>query len=245
MMKVTHQDQYSWLNLTSLNKEISRTHIYMVNSDYAIVGSCSRTGSVYVTYPSAVLINYGILKQDVSLFAKMGEGAMLLHEFLGANGYPDDLFEISSVLALMTISQDGGDAHSHLEILGKRLVHYLETHRRLQKNIKVAAGGATSTGGGGDPWLALLKMLMLNRAMSNPHCEGSRYAGCVDSIMNADLEPESCDRPSSSKHFIVHVPLSTLHSCLSEFNEACKNTFIALADQYIDHSMGLNKSSQK
>lgn len=164
----------SWLNLPHLSKEIHDVNLLLNTSKEALVGSGTRAGSIYLTEQKTVILNSGLLWEITkdgrnNLPINVGFEVLLLHEFLGALGYPDDNYELSSYLwvrsepnAFMPILKD----------MEKALGAHLDFNPRRKENVgfdlnnvtdleKISSGGSSGFGGGGDPTVALIKHFAL------------------------------------------------------------------------------------
>lgn len=161
--------QIGWMNIEQLIEEVDQVRVYANTSNKAVVGSEKRLGSVNFTEQKIALINTSLLQeltrpqgQLTSLATAAGTETVILHEFLGALGYPDDNYEISTLLFMRSFPQDYG--HSVLQQTEKSLADHLGKFPRRTKNITFSTEGGTSTGigGGGDPASVAMKLIALS-----------------------------------------------------------------------------------
>ncbi|MGZ3774689.1 MAG: hypothetical protein ACXVCY_12740 [Pseudobdellovibrionaceae bacterium] len=157
----------------------------------AFVGSSTRTGSVYFKDKNLIIFNLSLLERLKNQPGR-GLGMMALHELIGALGYSEQNFAISSVLYLNIHSEVIGQ--ENVERLNRNFGHYLKKHTETQKHegnvLILADGGGGGSGGpsGGDPYVAELKSLLLRVILTS----GMRSQLLDQAIMDAlelDIEP--------------------------------------------------------
>lgn len=164
-----------WLDINQLSMEIKDVKIYVNNSKEALLGSGVRRGSVYLTEQKTAILNSGFLLEIANEDLKnqpinIGFETMLMHEHLGALGYPDDNYEISTYLWIRT--QPKGVYYATLPWIENSLKQHLKQNTRRTENIKydtltidahnnLVSGGSSGFGGGGDPFAAMIKIYAL------------------------------------------------------------------------------------
>lgn len=169
-LKQQQSSQIGWLNIEKLISEVDEVNVYANTSNKAVVGSGTRLGSVNFTEQRMALINTSLLQeltrpqgQMNTIATAVGSETVIIHEFLGALGYPDDNYEISTLLFMRTFPQDYGTAV--LDQTEKSLADHLSKNPRRTKNTTFSTeGGGTSTGigGGGDPASVAMKLVALS-----------------------------------------------------------------------------------
>lgn len=193
----------SWLNLNEIRASAKDITLCINTSRSAAVGSGSRTGGVYFVEEKTVILNLARLH---SLQGNPGAGIMLVHEFCGALGCPDEKFGISSILYLKTHAKEIGEAN--LAPLEAALSRFLDANPRREKNIQFAArenvgaarsrseregghtgsgGGASGVGGGGNSYLGEIKTFLLRWALSQ---DAVPVPQALDMVLWLDLEPD-------------------------------------------------------
>jgi hypothetical protein len=151
------------IDVEKLKNEILTVNLCVNISNEALVGSGSRKGSVYFRKEHTIVFNS---KKLFSHKNSPGTALTMLHEFLGALGYPDQNYEISSYLySAIHVASFGEDT---LSVIEKAESEYLKNSSPMTENITYAmSGGVTGVGGGGDIEVVLLKALALNCAIIN------------------------------------------------------------------------------
>lgn len=162
--------EISWVNVPKLAKEIHEVRLLVNTSKEALIGSGTRAGSIYLTEQKTVILNSGLLWEITrdgrhQLPINVGFEVLLLHEFLGALGYPDDNYELSSYLWIRSepdafvpvIKNLESTLKSHLDVNTKRTLNVDFDLSQISDLDKVSSGGSSGFGGGGDPTVALIK----------------------------------------------------------------------------------------
>lgn len=148
-------------------KKINLLQIYLNLTDKKIIGSGRRAGGVNLPEQNIIILNGIVLNQitfslNNDSVMHLGYQIFLLHECLGALGYPDKNYEISTYL-IMNIERE--DYKYILPLYEKSLQsHLLKKPSNVLKNeiYKLSGGGgSTGVGSGGDPASALLKIIAL------------------------------------------------------------------------------------
>lgn len=180
----------SWFDLDLFAQEIGQTQLWINVSDQAIVGSSTRIGSVYFTQSKLVVLNATLLTQ---LKGDPGSGIVVLHEFLGANGYPDEDYQLSSFFYLAIHAGMSGKS-AGLEEVRKAVKAHLDRNARRTTNLQFALlseGGASSVGGGGDPDTAEIKALALQSLTRAEGISAENLADWLPLFLNLSLEPNT------------------------------------------------------
>ncbi len=182
----------NWLNFGNLEKEIKDLTFCTNLSNKPIIGSGSRTGSVYFTKEKTVIFNFKSYKN------KLGSGLNLLHEILGALGYPDENYQITT--ALYTKFHNSFFSEESSQTILNSLESFLDKNPRNFENRiferEGSSGGVTGVGGGGDADLIPLKAFALNMALSNKDfvvriLNGNDFDQFFNFLFNLQIEPES------------------------------------------------------
>jgi len=212
-----------WLDLRKLSEEIEEIEVYYNTSNEVIVGSGARVGAVNLTEKKAVVFNSALMDHIYmtqghgGVFSSIGVEAVMLHETLGALGYPDDNYEISTHLYMRSMPQDYG-----AEIIGlseKAVESFLikEGGRRTQNTtFRIGNGGSTGVGGGGDPVSAALKLSTLSMMFKNRENligdvirDEQEFNAVVALIHSIKVEPQSSKTP-----YNIQGPIGSLYDAI-------------------------------
>lgn len=204
--------QIGWVDLSTIKKEIRSVRLCVSLGPTALTGSGSRQGSVYFTRERIIVFNHERL---VRLADTPEISLLLLHEILGALGYPDENYELTSVIyAQAQTSYFGAE---NVSIMREELGIALSTEQRRIENITTVSreGGVSGVGGGGDPESALIKafavaVLLVNPDYFGPLCGGvNNIRAMARFILRMRLESDevlSLTRiPSGIKHFYYAI----------------------------------------
>lgn len=163
--------QIGWVDLRKLSSEIEGIDIYFNSSKELVVGSVNRVGAVNWTESKSVVFNSSLLNEAYatgygSVFSSMGVETIMLHEALGALGYPDENYELSTHLYMRSLPQDYGP--ETIQLTQKSLENFLKEnpHRRVE-NTTFKRGTSTGVGGGGDPVSAAIKLTAMSFIFAN------------------------------------------------------------------------------
>lgn len=200
----------SWVDLNLLLSEIDQVSVYINPTNRAIIGSGNRIGGVYFNEEKKVIINLSLLNiltgaSTRTAMSLIGSEVLLIHEFLGALGYPDENYEISSHLYMRSAHWDYGN--NLIEASEKMLVNHLEKNSKRLENISfdgelkvgplalAGNGSSTGVGGGGDPASAAIKMLLFSMlGRYENYYKGAlktevNYLKLVDQLVKLKIEP--------------------------------------------------------
>lgn len=159
------RSQVGWLDFNRLKDEVSQLAFCLNESDQPLIGSGSRPGSVYFVEEKVIVLNTIELWRREGTF---GGSLTVLHEILGALGYPDENYEIFTYL-LLTRTPIGIEP-STIESVNRDLeLHLRDNSRRLVTPVyrETEGGGISGVGGGGEPEVISLKMLAYNILLNN------------------------------------------------------------------------------
>lgn len=166
-------------------RDIPSVNLYVNTSDQALIGSGTRTGSLYLVEQKAVILNISLL---AILTSDPGAGILLIHEYLGALGYPDEQNQISAYFYLQLHSNKLPPAD--LSLLKEKLNEHLQKNPMVTKNTLFEAGGATGVGGGGDPAIAEIKALTLIAFLNATNASDlTQFELILSSLLNMVIEP--------------------------------------------------------
>lgn len=132
------QKQLAWFDIHNFYSEIRTVQLYSNETAEAIIGSGHRIGSINLTEQRIVIFNRGLLSTltgNNGAFQLIGIGneTLFLHEFLGALGYPDEDYLLSSYIWMRTFPDDYSDQiFSKMEVL---LEKQIEKVKRRTKNV--------------------------------------------------------------------------------------------------------------
>lgn len=153
----------SWVDFATIRKEIKGLNLCLNRSRNALVGSGVREGSVYYAVEKTIIFNANVLNQS----SDRNSALNIVHEFLGALGYPDENYEITSYM-YSKIQQDQFFSAASVSRIENSLIDFLRNQKKRRQNIQFAAeGGSSGVGGGGDPEIIFLKAAMLNMFLEN------------------------------------------------------------------------------
>ncbi|MGE9745942.1 hypothetical protein [Bdellovibrio bacteriovorus] len=218
-LKQNQASQIAWVDIEQLIQEVDQVTVYANTSNKAVVGSNNRLGSVNFTEQKIALINTSLLQELTrpqgpltSIASSVGSEAVILHEFLGALGYPDDNYEMSTYLYMRTFPQDYGSAV--LQETERSLTKHLNRFPRRTKNAVSSTDGGTSTGvgGGGDPASAAMKLVALSTLAQQKSLllrtikDEVEYKQLIQFINSLRIEPSespSYDSGFSSKRPVI------------------------------------------
>lgn len=159
-----------WLDFEKIKNEINNVKVCVNLSTKPIYGSGVRTGSVYLTEEKTIIFNLVRYKavDNQTQGADMGLALNMLHEFLGALGYPDENYEITSFVYLNVQADYFGD--EVVSSVQESFVSAIKDTQMRKLNIRselTARGGASGVGGGGDSVLIPLKSFSLVLLLMN------------------------------------------------------------------------------
>jgi len=194
-----------WVDLMELQSEIDNVKLYLNRSNKAVIGSTNRSGGVYLTAQATVILNISLFRQltqpkgsSQTLASSLGSEVMLIHEYLGALGYPDENYELSTYLYMRTFPNDyGAELLSYWHLA---LAEHLQKNPRRSKNLQFTSGTSTGIGGGGDPASAALKLITLGTLAQGKSSYIARkvfaqgeYAALIRCVLQAEIEPQQED----------------------------------------------------
>jgi len=149
------------LSLDKFRKDIESVNLVVVQNGVQAIGTGQftiRMGSVYYTESKSIYLNQESFRWDSRAVPN------LIHEFLGALGYTDENYQISTILLsekpqlyLKRIPDVGSFGSKLKKTPQSRVFHY--DKGESSKN----SGGTTVVGGGGDEVLLNAKVYMLNQ----------------------------------------------------------------------------------
>lgn len=208
------KNRLSWFDLQKFYSKIRTVSLYSNTTTQAIKGSGHRIGSIYLTEQRLIIFNIGLLyaltdRGGAYQFIAAGTETLFLHEFLGALGYPDEDYLLSSYIWMRTFPDDYGDP------LFKKMENFLnqqiETKQLKIKNIlfklkdtelspsvnDLQGGSSTGVGGGGDPASIAIKILTLARLgqqkeylMEKYNLDENAYEHLIDKVLKLKIEPD-------------------------------------------------------
>jgi hypothetical protein len=168
------------INFEYLIGQVNGINLCINTSSNAIVGSGTRTGSVYFSKENLVVVNLALLNE---LRNQPGAGLMMIHEFLGALGYPDQDYAISTYIYLKIHPEIV--SNNDLVIVEKALDQYLRPII-----ILAGDGGASGGPGGGDPYAPEIKTLII-RSILSVKLNSDLLVQIIKEVFDVSLEPES------------------------------------------------------
>jgi hypothetical protein len=178
------RSKLSWLDLPEFNRKLASVKLCMNTGSQAIIGSGTRTGSVYLTKEKLVVLNLAELRAGSNT---PGDAILLVHEFSGALGYPDDNFTIS---ALIYQKANATNESTHIGKLDSILSDYLNKNRLRTSDQQFATeGGSSGVGGGGDRQAAEIKSELLDLLNQAKGISDSAYRKIATAVLTVDIEP--------------------------------------------------------
>lgn len=121
-----------------------------------------RTTSIYMVKDTMVVINLHALQNLVGQPVPLYSWA--LHEALGALGYDDENYELSSSISFLANNKNEG--FENLTSIDFIKHNFSSVKRSKYEKTYLMAGGSTVVGGGGDAVLIQLKQLLLQRYLA-------------------------------------------------------------------------------
>lgn len=118
-----------------------------------------RTTSIYIVKDTMVVINMYALQNLVGKPVPLYSWA--LHEALGALGYDDENYELSSSISFLANNKNEG--FENLTSIDFIKHNFNSVKKSKHEKTYLMAGGSTVVGGGGDAVLIQLKQLLLQR----------------------------------------------------------------------------------
>jgi len=153
--------QVGALDLRKLRREIQTVKILIVNFGAQAVGVgkfTMRLGSVYFSETKSLYLNQNVL------FSEARAWPMLIHEFLGALGYNDENYQLSSLILSENPRKNLQPFQIANNDLGNRLVvNPSQKLHNLGKGNALKSGGTTVIGGGGDEIMLAAKVYMIDK----------------------------------------------------------------------------------
>lgn len=160
---IEKRNELKVLDMTQLKNEILKVKLCVNLSDRPLIGSGTRKGSIYFKEEQTIIFN----SKELLSHQKSGPALNMLHEFLGALGYSDQNYEITSYLySVVHVESFGIET---VKTVKKAAIQHLKNSPLVKDNINFSAseGGISGVGGGGDPEIVFLKALALNYAIIN------------------------------------------------------------------------------
>lgn len=202
MIRQAQLPKLAWVDFNALADEIERVRFCINTSNRLMIGSGARAGAVYFAEERIVVINgYSDVHfaTDDTRFLEIIY--LLLHEVLGALGYPDENYEVSSYL--MAEFQRSTFGTETTSLLGQGLRIFLQSNPRRLENVvtRSRSGGITGVGGGGDPQVILFKPFMVGLLVTNPEvfahtCGGpEQFPELVSFILQARIDTTEVGYP--------------------------------------------------
>ncbi len=144
------------VNLPQFKEQIKQVHLLVVTGGATALGSGQftvRMGNVYIPSTKTIYINEQTLVRNPE-----GSTKLMPHELLGALGYEDEKYQISTVMFSKNAKLAAELINKSKIDLGKKSV------RSEAKNMtnRQSSGGVTIIGGGGDELLFAAKLYMLD-----------------------------------------------------------------------------------
>lgn len=204
-----------WFDVDNFLNEVNSVNLILNRSDKAVVGSEVRSGSVYLTESKSILLNISLMSSLTSPHERtagtaVGSEIALIHEYLGALGYPDDNYELSLYLWMQTFPEYYSP--QMLSVMEETLGSHLQNNGRRLDNIEFQlpdgsilhnSGSSTVVGGGGDPASAAIKNFTLLHLSNNKKriqqfhgLTDGQYNKLIKFIMTTSVEPIT-----SPKHY--------------------------------------------
>lgn len=149
------------IDVPDLVEKVKTVRIFVNRTTSPLIGSQTRRGSVYLSRERAVILNL-VSFEDVAPSDLQGSSIMVLHEFMGALGFPDQNYEVSLTLYFASHLHHMPSIRAKFPVLEDALREHLKRSRPLDENIRFKlAGGVSGVGGGGEPTPVEVKMQLL------------------------------------------------------------------------------------
>jgi hypothetical protein len=150
------------LNLNKLLKELDTVEWRTFDLGFLTGSGGKRTTSIYLVKDNMVVINMYALQNLVGKPIPLYSWS--LHEALGALGYEDENYEVSSSISFLANNKSPGiEDLTSIDFVK----HNFDSFKRSKKErVYEMSGGSTVVGGGGDAALIQLKQLLLKRYLT-------------------------------------------------------------------------------
>lgn len=152
------------LNLVTLSKELDEVEWKTFDLGFLIGSGGNRTTSIYFVETKTVVLNTMSLSElqnkPVSLFS------WTLHEGMGALGYQDENYELSSSIAFLAENTSLEDLNAAKEGLESNFTQDKIIRAKENRTYKMASGSGTVVGGGGNAIALELKKKLMQRLMA-------------------------------------------------------------------------------
>ncbi len=168
----------AWVDSKQIIREIRSIRLCVNATNTPLTGSGSRYGSVYFTKERIIVLNRDrILERNDT----PENSLLLIHETLGALGYPDENYQLTSLVYAHAQRPEFG--HEIVETMRVELGKDLQMQPRRLDNVVTleSTGGISGVGGGGDPEVAFFKPTMTAMLLFNPDFFGPLCGG-VDNL---------------------------------------------------------------
>jgi hypothetical protein len=180
---------YGALNFRDLFSNFEKVKFYILSAPVKIEVSAERPSDIYLLGKNAVILN-----QDFFKAANMGRAGVVLHTLLGASGYQDENYQLSTLLhiANLCLNQSELDGQSAADV--KTICESIDMEKSFPQNrarlfrpglktgldlhlfdasgaelnrsfAEGGGGGFTGVGGGGDYRAVIFKMGMMGFAI--------------------------------------------------------------------------------
>jgi hypothetical protein len=144
------------VNLLNFKEQIKQVNLLVVTGGATALGSGQftvRMGNVYVPSTKTIYIN-----EQTLVMNREGSAKLMPHEFLGALGYEDERYQISTIMLSRNAKLSAELINKNKIDLGKKSIRSEVKNMVNQKG----SGGVTIIGGGGDDLLFVAKLYMLD-----------------------------------------------------------------------------------
>ena len=154
------------LNLKKLLKELDQVNWQTNDYGFFAGSEGARTTSVYLVKDKTVIVNLQMLHNLIGKPVHLNNWA--LHEAMGALGYDDENYDLSSSIAFLANTKH--DIQSSLDYVKN---NFAVITKAKDDKVYALRGGSTVVGGGGDAVLIELKQRLLERYLEiNPDKAG-------------------------------------------------------------------------
>jgi hypothetical protein len=145
------------LDLTNLYYELDSVEWRLCERGFLTGSGGIRTTSIYLVEQKMVVVNFFSLQNLMNKPVPLPGWA--LHEALGALGYNDENYEMSSAITFITENPE----LDNFTLLSYVKENFLSVIQAKKNQMYVASGGSTVVGGGGDAVIIQLKQILLKR----------------------------------------------------------------------------------
>lgn len=191
-----------WIHSAGIFRKVTSLGICINVSGVPLTGSGVRQGSVYFAKEKIIVINQDRIED---LDRSPEKKSLLMHETLGALGYPDENYQLTTFITAK--SQEELFGRETIDLMRRELARDLMIERRRTTNIitteRSGEGGISGVGGGGEPEVAVLKPLMISTLLKNNKAQADLIRYILKMRLETDVTKSFELKPTNHQDFFL------------------------------------------